>query len=99
MLAGASTTVRWTVTNAGNARAAGTWSDRIYLTRTGTLSGAILVGTVTTGRNLDAGAHYDASVEITLPSVADELRCRLAAASMTSPSTALAVGIPPAPLP
>ncbi|MCB2004975.1 MAG: hypothetical protein KDH93_08170, partial [Rhodoferax sp.] len=71
-VAGDARIVSWTVTNAGDARAAGTWTDRIYLTKSGSLTGAILVGTLTTGRNLAAGASYDASVAITLPSVADD---------------------------
>ncbi len=65
--------VSWTVTNGGDAAAAGTWSDRIYLTKTGTLNGAIHVGTLTAGRNLAAGASYSEAVEITLPSVADDV--------------------------
>ncbi len=51
-------TVTWTVDNIGDAAAAGTWVDRIYLTANGTLADAVLVASVTQNRNLAAGTGY-----------------------------------------
>ena len=63
--------VSWTVRNAGDATAAGTWTDRLYLSSTGTLAGAVLVASFAQGRNLAAGASYTQSLDIVLPALPD----------------------------
>jgi large repetitive protein len=64
-------TVSWVVANAGEANAAGTWQDRVYLSADGTLDGAVLLATVSQGRQLQPGQQYAASTTVTLPEWSD----------------------------
>ena len=64
-------TVTWTVDNIGDAAAAGTWVDRIYLTANGTLADAVLVASVTQNRNLAAGTGYTDATSFALPDLLD----------------------------
>ena len=68
---GEARTVSWTVRNTGDAAAAGTWTDRVYLTSSGTLAGAVQIASVTQGRNLASGASYEQSASFVLPALAD----------------------------
>ncbi|MBI3350330.1 MAG: hypothetical protein HY020_24345 [Burkholderiales bacterium] len=70
-LSGAPATVTWSVTNAGEADATGSWTDYVYLSANGQLAGATLLGTRVRNDALAAGAHYDASLQVQLPEWAD----------------------------
>ncbi|MEF7616672.1 CARDB domain-containing protein [Aquincola sp. MAHUQ-54] len=62
--------VTWRVDNEGDNRTnANYWSDRVWLSRDGTLgSGDVLLGTVSRGNPLAAGEGYDATAQFALPS-------------------------------
>ncbi|MCA9186965.1 MAG: tandem-95 repeat protein, partial [Planctomycetales bacterium] len=73
---GQSGTVTWTVTNVGERTAisddaSSSWTDRVYLSTTGLLFGATLLGQRTYTGTLAAGNSYQASLDFTLPSIAD----------------------------
>ncbi|MBN8490904.1 MAG: LEPR-XLL domain-containing protein, partial [Burkholderiales bacterium] len=68
---GTQRTVRWTITNAGDAAATGTWTDRVYLSADGTLANATLLGSVALGRSIAAGDSYTQALDFALPSLAD----------------------------
>jgi hypothetical protein len=68
--AGQTASVTWTVSNGGTGDAQGTWTDNIYLSPDGTLSGASFLGQVShTG--LASHGSYTVTQNVTLPSVAD----------------------------
>src|SRR5262249_46659202 len=70
-VAGQRITVAWTVTNTGDASAQPNWIDRVYLSASGTLSGATFLGALTRTQALAAGSSYSASLDVTLPDLAD----------------------------
>jgi len=64
----ASIPLRWTVSNTGTAATAGGWTDRVYLTRSGTLGGDIRhLGDFSVETTLAAGASIERQQTITLP--------------------------------
>ncbi len=63
--------VTWDDTNAGQAAAVGPWSDALYLSSSGTLSGATLLGTFNVTGSIAAGQQQALSDNVTLPTVAD----------------------------
>jgi YD repeat-containing protein len=64
-------TFSWTVTNQGNAAAAGSWEDAIYLSPTPTLgSSAELIATVPHTGGLAVNGNYAGSTTVNLPPVA-----------------------------
>ena len=69
--AGDHVTVNWSVGNVGEAAANGSWLDRVYLSTDGTITGALLLASVTHSQALLAGANYSASANVTLPDWAD----------------------------
>ena len=61
--------VSWTVKNSGLA-AQGEWQDAVYISQTPTLVGnAILLTTIVHSGGLAAGAHYDTTAAIAVPSI------------------------------
>src|SRR5262249_19978045 len=64
-------TVAWTVQNAGEVTARSTWTDRVYLSSNGSVTGANFLGALAHSLPLDPGAHYDAALDVTLPDRAD----------------------------
>ena len=64
-------TVQWDVTNTGVGAAAQPWTDQVYVSRDGTLSGAYYLGSLTHGAALGAGASYHASLDVGVPDLAD----------------------------
>ncbi len=61
-------TVSWTVSNGGNAAAAGAWQDAVYLSPTPALGpDAPLLTTVAHTGGLAVGAQYTGSVQLALP--------------------------------
>ncbi|MCB1967891.1 MAG: hypothetical protein KDI64_18145, partial [Candidatus Accumulibacter sp.] len=68
---GQTRSVAWTVANSGSGAARGSWSDRVYLSADGSLSGAQLLATVPHSGELATLASYTASAEIVLPDVVD----------------------------
>ncbi|OGB06139.1 MAG: hypothetical protein A3E25_16225 [Burkholderiales bacterium RIFCSPHIGHO2_12_FULL_69_20] len=60
--------LRWTVSNTGDAATAGGWTDRVYLTRNGTLSGDYRqLANFSIDTSLAAGAAIERVQTITLP--------------------------------
>src|SRR5262249_51539149 len=64
-------TVSWAVDNVSTLTAGGPWVDRVYLSTTGSVTGATLLGSVTRTAALPGGGHYTASGTFTLPDLAD----------------------------
>ena len=60
-------TVNWRVENQGEGAARGPFYDRVYLTRTGTLSGARYMGQLVHSTTVEANDGYPASMEIVVP--------------------------------
>src|SRR5207302_2707022 len=70
--AGQTASVNFTVTNSGNGAAQGSWTDFVYLSPSGTLSGASLLAQIAhTGDVAGAGGTYSVTQNVTLPFVAD----------------------------
>jgi subtilase family serine protease len=69
--AGQLVTVNWTVTNNGPGVAKAFWLDYVYLSSTGSLTGATLLGSVAHSTDLAAGGTYNASANVNAPSVVD----------------------------
>ncbi|TAK53398.1 MAG: hypothetical protein EPO25_10765, partial [Gammaproteobacteria bacterium] len=69
--AGDAVAVSWVVANIGEAAPTVGWNDRVYLSVDGTLTGAVLLATVSQQRQLAAGASYEASTTVTLPDWVD----------------------------
>lgn len=68
VVASEAVTVRWTVTNVGNAVAAGNWQDAVYLSPTRSLgANAQLLGIVPHEGGLSRDDAYDGSVTVALP--------------------------------
>ena len=66
--AGAPIAVSFTVANRGGLAAPGSWTDSVYLSKTGSLAAdAILIGRVTHAGGLAAGASYSAMLTAPLP--------------------------------
>ena len=63
--------VQWDVANTGVGAAAQPWTDQVYVSRDGTLSGAYYLGSLTHGAALGAGASYHASLDVGVPDLAD----------------------------
>jgi hypothetical protein len=76
-LAGSAVTVSWTVRNDGEASAAGPWVDQVLFSRDGQLATATLVGSLARSSPLAPGESYDATLNVTLPQVADSDAARL----------------------
>ncbi len=69
---GQSVSFVWSVDNLGSVAAVGTWTDRVYLSLDGQLTGAISVFSQTRKLGLASGGTYTAGSQITLPNyVAD----------------------------
>ncbi|MCC6232065.1 MAG: hypothetical protein IT580_05445, partial [Verrucomicrobiales bacterium] len=68
---GRTATFTWVTRNAGEAAASGSWNERIYLSTTGTLTGAVLLATVERAGGLAAGAQSSGSHTVILPALAD----------------------------
>ena len=64
---GTTQTVRWRVDNIGEGPARAPFSDRIYLTQTGTLSGARYLGELNRTIDVLSQEGYDAEIDITVP--------------------------------
>ncbi len=67
---GQSFAVNWSVLNAGNGRADGSWTDDVYISAKSTFdSSAVLLDGVSSGTNspLAAGASYNRSDDVTVP--------------------------------
>ncbi|MCB1150829.1 hypothetical protein KDK88_04740, partial [bacterium] len=62
--------ISWTVENVGEAASRAPWTDRIYLSQTGTTSGATLLATVVRTFDLAPGATYTATAPPTIPAPA-----------------------------
>ncbi len=61
-------TVSWSVENQGEATAAGSWSDAIYISRDKTINFQdVRLSTAATTSDLAVGEAYDASLEVTIP--------------------------------
>ncbi|MBS0640889.1 MAG: hypothetical protein JSS43_13510, partial [Proteobacteria bacterium] len=60
-----------TIANVGEAAARAPWVDRLYLSPTTTLAGAMLLGTVQRSFDLDPGQSYSVHLTGTLPVIAD----------------------------
>ncbi|MDX1785264.1 MAG: CARDB domain-containing protein, partial [Roseovarius sp.] len=63
--------VTWRTENVGEATARAPFTDRVYLSPTGTLSGARSLGNFTHSAGLDPGQGVDVSLDVTLPSLAE----------------------------
>jgi len=59
--------VQWTVANTGSGLGRAPWADRIYLSRTTSLSGATLLHTETHAADLPPGGQYDGDLFVTVP--------------------------------
>jgi hypothetical protein len=68
---GQAQTLQWTVKNTGAGPTRHAWSDRAYISRDGTLTNAIALGTVAQAGPLAAGASYQASLQFTMPQLDD----------------------------
>ncbi|MER9397477.1 LEPR-XLL domain-containing protein [Mesorhizobium sp. M0615] len=65
-------TVTWTVRNDGEGGARAPWTDRVYLSKDGTLATAIVIGEVRRVFDLAVGTSYVGTVDVTLPDAADD---------------------------
>jgi subtilase family serine protease len=63
--------VSWTVRNQGTNAADGSWVDRLYLSKDGTLTGSTLLASVTRTQSVGALESYTASAQVTLPDLSD----------------------------
>lgn len=72
MQPGQAQTVSWEVRNAGTGQARQPWVDQVFLSRSGSLNGAIYLGSVTRTSNVAAQAHYTASLNFTVPASLDD---------------------------
>jgi subtilase family serine protease len=70
-VSGQTVEVRWTVANTEPALAPASWIDRVYLSASDSIVGAILLGEVTHNLNLGSGQNYETARGFTLPVVAD----------------------------
>ena len=61
----------WTVENMGAGIAIGPWTDQVYLSADGSLTGATLLASVQHDGGMIPGASYKAFADVTLPRVAD----------------------------
>jgi hypothetical protein len=61
----------WTVENLGAGIAIGPWTDQVYLSADGSLTGATLLASVQHDGGMIPGASYKAFADVTLPRVAD----------------------------
>jgi subtilase family serine protease len=61
----------WTVTNTGEAAARAPWTDRVYVSADGTLTGAVLLGEFTRSTGVEQGATYTRSADVAVPDLAD----------------------------
>ncbi len=68
---GGAAIVSWTVRNAGDAAAAGEWTDRVYLSENGQADGGVLLGSFVRSAGLAVGAEYTRNETVTLPVLAD----------------------------
>ncbi|MGB3654095.1 MAG: CARDB domain-containing protein, partial [Rivularia sp. (in: cyanobacteria)] len=69
---GESIDISWTVTNTGDAYAASSWADRVYLSKDGTLNDAILIDTLRSDADLASGQQYTTPTrKVLLPEVTD----------------------------
>src|SRR5262249_37356342 len=68
---GQQVTVSWTVQNVGAAAATAPWIDRVYLSASGSLTGATLLGSLVHTNNLGASSSYDATLTAALPALPD----------------------------
>ena len=68
---GETRTISWTVRNTGDATAAGTWTDRVYLTSTGTLAGAVPDRVGDAGPQRRRRGQLEQSASFQLPQLAD----------------------------
>jgi hypothetical protein len=76
-LAGSTVAATWTVTNPGEATAAGPWVDRVFYSPNGQLAGATLLGSRTRSTALATGESYEATLQVTLPSVAHDWKFKV----------------------
>ena len=63
--------IRWTTSNQGVAAVAGSWTERVYISSDGTVTGATLLTTVTHSEPLAIGASVETSIGPTMPSIND----------------------------
>ncbi|MHC1770058.1 MAG: CARDB domain-containing protein [Verrucomicrobiia bacterium] len=70
-LTGGLVTIGWTARNAGSVIAVAPWSDRVYVSKTGTLADATLIGTLEYQGNLVSGQEYTRSEVVKLPVLTD----------------------------
>ncbi len=68
---GETATITWHVDNIGPGEARAPFTDRVYLTRTGTVSGARYLGEVTHRTNVKSGEGYDGELQVGLPVLDD----------------------------
>ncbi len=67
MLPGASGELQWTLENAGNASATGSWNETIYVSSDGLIGGDIVAGTVTFDGPLAPGGSVERTGQFTIP--------------------------------
>ena len=63
--------MQWTVSNQGVGDATGDWRDRIFLSTSGTLDGAVLLGSLTRPAELAPGESYSQATSFAVPNLAD----------------------------
>ncbi|MCL4179872.1 MAG: tandem-95 repeat protein, partial [Verrucomicrobia bacterium] len=68
---GGAASVSWTVRNAGDAAAAGGWTDRVYLSESGQAGDGVLLGSFVRSEGLAVGGEYTRNETVTLPVLAD----------------------------
>src|SRR5262249_50146025 len=68
---GQSLNISWTVSNAGAGLAKGPWVDQVYLSSTGTLTGATLLTSITRSADVASGGFYNVSIPVNIPTASD----------------------------
>lgn len=64
-------TVSWEIANNGAGTAAGPWTDQVWLSRDGTLAGAVYLTSLTHDAPLAGGARQQSNVQFWMPDVGD----------------------------